>query len=122
MLRRFGRRSSSLVYCILNRIFSLCAGDAVLGDHPFPRVFIILLLENALLQQPSKRKEEAPISISVLASPAPRGSNTDGYYRSGSDLDAGYQSYSISVKTCSCLSLLLMRERRGGKDARHAVR
>jgi hypothetical protein len=64
-------------------------------------------------------KEEAPIS--ALASPAPRGSNTDGDYRSGSDLDAGYKSYSIcylGLKTCSCLSLLLMIERRGGKDAR----
>jgi hypothetical protein len=64
-------------------------------------------------------KEEAPIS--VLASPAPRGSNTDGDYRSGSYLDAGYKSYSIcylGLKTSSCLSLLLMIERRGGKDAR----
>ena len=64
-------------------------------------------------------KEEA--QISVLASPAPRGSNTDGDYRSGSYLDAGYKSYSIcylGLKTCSCLSLLLMIERRGGKDAR----
>ena len=61
-------------------------------------------------------KEEAPIS--VLASPAPRGSNTYGYYRSGSYLDAGYKSYSIWTKNLLLPFFASNDRKEGGKDAR----